>query len=213
MVAARAGEDSARVNWEYVCEPLELLGKQGGELGREAVPRLQKLWSLWRLHGAAANLVGPSVLVDPEHGREGVAGAALAAKRCGISGSWVDIGAGGGLPGLIVACVLPGWTVELVEPRERRVAFLELATGALNLRTNVCRGRLQENGYSGRPGEPTPQGAPDVVSARAVWDPPTWLGLARKAYGAPTRAMVHGRAGEGADAYEGKGWAVSLVPL
>src|SRR5688572_10286238 len=39
----------------------------------------------------------------------------------------LDMGAGAGLPGLVVAIVRPGLFVELVEARRPRVAFLELA--------------------------------------------------------------------------------------
>jgi 16S rRNA (guanine527-N7)-methyltransferase len=47
-----------------------------------------------------------------------------------------DLGSGAGLPGIVLACVLPELSVRLVESRERAVAFLELAVERLGL-TNV----------------------------------------------------------------------------
>lgn len=45
----------------------------------------------------------------------------------------VDVGSGVGLPGIPLAAVLPDVSVELVERRRRRAAFLNLATGRLGL--------------------------------------------------------------------------------
>jgi 16S rRNA (guanine527-N7)-methyltransferase len=44
-----------------------------------------------------------------------------------------DLGSGGGLPGIPVAIARPHATVTLVEARQRRVAFLELAVEVLGL--------------------------------------------------------------------------------
>lgn len=47
-------------------------------------------------------------------------------------GAWLDIGTGGGFPGLAVACVRET-AVQLVEPRRKRAAFLEHAAVTLGL--------------------------------------------------------------------------------
>jgi 16S rRNA (guanine527-N7)-methyltransferase len=44
-----------------------------------------------------------------------------------------DLGSGAGLPGLVLAVALPDLHVGLVEPRRRKVAFLELAVECLGL--------------------------------------------------------------------------------
>lgn len=61
------------------------------------------------------------------------------------TGSIVDIGSGAGLPGLVIAAMLPGTSVVLVEPMERRCAWLTEMTETLSL-TNVeiKRGRAEE---------------------------------------------------------------------
>ena len=49
------------------------------------------------------------------------------------AGTWVDIGTGGGFPGLAVAIARPGPTL-LVEPRKRRAEFLSSCIEALALK-------------------------------------------------------------------------------
>lgn len=49
-----------------------------------------------------------------------------------VDGAWLDIGTGGGFPGLAVACVRET-AVHLVEPRRKRAEFLAHAAEALGL--------------------------------------------------------------------------------
>ncbi|HEY7401233.1 MAG TPA: 16S rRNA (guanine(527)-N(7))-methyltransferase RsmG [Actinomycetota bacterium] len=57
----------------------------------------------------------------------------------------VDLGSGGGLPGIIVAIARPALSVVLVESRARRAAFLELATERLWLaNADVRRSRVED---------------------------------------------------------------------
>lgn len=44
-----------------------------------------------------------------------------------------DLGAGAGLPGIVLACALPDRRFRLIEPRRRAAAFLELAVERLGL--------------------------------------------------------------------------------
>jgi len=74
--------------------------------------------------------------------------------------SLVDLGSGAGLPGIVLALMLPDVTVTLLEPMLRRVTFLEECIRALGLENaQVCRGRAEE--LAG-------QLSADVVTARAV---------------------------------------------
>ena len=75
-------------------------------------------------------------------------------------GRIVDVGSGAGLPGLVIGAMLPDREVTLVEPMERRVAWLEEAASTVGLsNVVVVRGRAEEV-----------RGAvtADVVTARAV---------------------------------------------
>jgi 16S rRNA (guanine527-N7)-methyltransferase len=82
----------------------------------------------------------------------------------------VDIGSGGGLPGIPFALLRPDCRVTLVEPRAKRVAFLNMAvrdTACDNVA--VMRARLEEIGSERF----------DVAVSRATFPPEEWLELAR----------------------------------
>ncbi len=59
--------------------------------------------------------------------------AELAERLAGSEPTVVDVGSGAGLPGVVIATMLPRARVLLVERRRRRSAFLELVRGALEL--------------------------------------------------------------------------------
>lgn len=69
--------------------------------------------------------------------------------------SLFDIGSGAGLPGIVIALARPDLKVTLIEPLERRVAFLIEAVEGLEI--EVIRGRAQDVKKSA-----------DFVTARAV---------------------------------------------
>ena len=72
----------------------------------------------------------------------------------------VDLGSGAGLPGIVLAILLPGARVSLLEPLARRAEFLRECVADLGLaNTQVLRGRAED--LAG-------QVLADVVTARAV---------------------------------------------
>jgi 16S rRNA (guanine527-N7)-methyltransferase len=72
----------------------------------------------------------------------------------------LDIGSGAGLPGIVLAMLLPEAQVTLLEPMARRVEFLDECRAALGLRNvTVRRGRAEEVRGQVRA---------EVVTARAV---------------------------------------------
>jgi 16S rRNA (guanine527-N7)-methyltransferase len=89
-----------------------------------------------------------------------------------VFGNWVDLGSGGGLPGLVIAILAaenPAQkTVTLVESDGRKAAFLRTA-----LRETAVPGRVRCERIEAL----TPQNA-DVLSARALADLRTLLGYA-----------------------------------
>lgn len=126
------------------------------------------------------NLSGPRALDDPWGAdlADGVATAALAPPDRPL----VDVGAGSGVPGLIVACLEPARAVWLVEPIAKRTAFLRSVATRLGLGgVRVVRARW-----------PVPLGevgdAVEVVS-RAVVDPGDWPALAARG-GAPVKGII-----------------------
>lgn len=73
---------------------------------------------------------------------------------------WVDLGAGAGLPGIVVA-ILSGYRVMMIEMRRKRVEFLEQVIGALGLtNASVFAGKVERAAASA----PRPAA---VISARA----------------------------------------------
>jgi 16S rRNA (guanine527-N7)-methyltransferase len=107
-------------------------GIEQGLLGPREVPRL------WDRH--LLNCAVVAELID---------------ERCR---TLVDIGAGAGLPGIVLALVLPDLEVTLLEPMERRCRFLSECVAELDLaNASVRRGRAEDVAIRA-----------DVATARAV---------------------------------------------
>jgi 16S rRNA (guanine527-N7)-methyltransferase len=77
----------------------------------------------------------------------------------------LDLGSGGGFPGLPIAAALPGAAVTLLETIRKKTAFLRTVVDATGLadRVAVVTGRAEELAT-----KPTQRGAWSVVTARAV---------------------------------------------
>ena len=108
--------------------------------------------------GVARGLIGPREVprLWERHLLNSAAVAELVPRPCAL----VDLGSGAGLPGIVLALLLPDVTVMLLEPMLRRVTFLEECVHALGLQNaQVLRGRAED--LAG-------QLAADVVTARAV---------------------------------------------
>jgi 16S rRNA (guanine527-N7)-methyltransferase len=113
----------------------EALARHGEELGLIGPLELPRLWTRHILNSA---LVAPLL----HQGRVG------------------DVGSGAGLPGLVLAIMRPDVSFTLIEPMERRVAWLERQVDELELtNVDVVRARAEESKL---------KGALDQVTARAV---------------------------------------------
>lgn len=112
-------------------------------------------------------LTGPGIergLIGPgEAGRiweRHLLNCAVVAQLIPAGASVADIGSGAGLPGIVLALLLPDARVTLIEPMARRVDFLEECVSALGIgNSEIVRGRAEE--LAG-------QLAADVVTSRAV---------------------------------------------
>ncbi|HET7487931.1 MAG TPA: RsmG family class I SAM-dependent methyltransferase [Acidimicrobiales bacterium] len=80
----------------------------------------------------------------------------------------VDLGSGGGVPGLVLAFAWPGSSFLLLESKDRRAAFLAEAVQALALSdaVRVAHGRAEEVGR-----DPAWRGWADLVVARSFGPP------------------------------------------
>ena len=83
--------------------------------------------------------------------------------------SWVDIGSGAGLPGLVIAILTEG-RVTLVEPRKLRADFLQRATAVLGLTGRVTVHAAKAERIIGRF---------DIITARAVASLEVLLSISR----------------------------------
>jgi 16S rRNA (guanine527-N7)-methyltransferase len=59
-------------------------------------------------------------------------------------GELLDVGSGAGLPGVPLLAVLPRWKGTLLEPRQKRWAFLRLVIRELGLEAEAVRDRYQD---------------------------------------------------------------------
>ncbi len=150
----------------------------GLELSSANWDRLREMRGLWAGYARSMNLVGPGQL--EEQMSESLMLVA-AVRRVGLArtGLWVDVGSGGGFPGLVfVAC--EGGRGLLIEPREKRSSFLELALRRMGADGwAVVRGRLEADGVHLVEGGTFPLADSQMpvrgASARAVWGPEAWL--------------------------------------
>jgi 16S rRNA (guanine527-N7)-methyltransferase len=79
----------------------------------------------------------------------------------------VDLGSGGGVPGLVLAARWPSASVVLLDASERRTAFLSDAAARLAPgRVTVCRARAEDAGR-----DPALRGLADLVTARGFGPP------------------------------------------
>ena len=84
------------------------------------------------------------------------------ARRC------LDVGAGAGLPGIPVAILNPTVELTLVEPKQRRCAFLQTAASRIELNITIASARIEQLSL-----EPV-----DMAWSRATWSPARWLQIA-----------------------------------
>jgi 16S rRNA (guanine527-N7)-methyltransferase len=144
--------------------------------------RLEHLFALWRRYGRAVNLTGATrdeALVD--HVAEALVTVACAARGAvlGPETRWVDVGSGGGFPALVAAAITP-CSFHLVEPRQKRAAFLELALSTLGVSAVVSRARLEgatwnENGVISEIHRNL--SGFSIATCRAVFAPKAWIAL------------------------------------
>lgn len=84
-----------------------------------------------------------------------------------VTGRVVDLGSGGGVPGLVIALARPDLTLVLLEATAKRCRFLEGAVQALGLDAEVVEGRAEVIGQGPR------RGTADAVVARSFGVPAT----------------------------------------
>jgi 16S rRNA (guanine527-N7)-methyltransferase len=139
-------------------------------VSRETIGRLTDYVDLVGKWQRATNLVAPATLSDIW--RRHVADSAQLVPLHPLARTWLDLGSGGGFPGIVIAILVAeaGGRVDLVESDTRKSAFLRQAIRSLALPAAVHQGRIE----TVLAAWPT---ATDLVVARALAPLPQLLDL------------------------------------
>jgi 16S rRNA (guanine527-N7)-methyltransferase len=109
----------------------------------------------------------------------------------------LDVGTGAGFPGMVLKAAIPELRVTLVEPRQKRAAFLRHVIRTLALQeVEVVAARLTENGET-----PLPLSAYALITSRALSEMAPFLTLAAP-YCAPGGRVVCMKGSRGPAEYE-----------
>ena len=133
----------------------------GLNVSRETFLRLKEYEKLLFKWNAKINLVSRSTL-DNFWNRHVLDSAQFLSSVSEKAGKWVDLGSGGGLPGLVVAIlsdeIEPVNKLFLVEADVRKAVFLKTVCRELGLKVEVYNNRIEE----------LPSMSANIVSARAL---------------------------------------------
>lgn len=152
-------------------------------VSRETEQRLDRYVALLAEWQAKTNLIAPSTL--PYLWTRHIADSLQLLDLAPDARIWIDLGSGGGFPGIVLACALaerPGSSIHLVERNAKKAAFLREAlrvtggAGTVHLRDIVDY-------------VDSVDGAVDCVTARAVAPLHMLLGFAEPLIGKGARAL------------------------
>jgi 16S rRNA (guanine527-N7)-methyltransferase len=133
----------------------------GVRVSRETQERLQHFAQLFQKWAKTINLVAPSTIDDLW--RRHIADSAQIFQLYPATDHWVDLGSGGGFPGVITAILLAekgAGHVDLVESNQKKAAFLRVCLRECAARGAVHAIRIEE--------APSAIQNCDVISARAL---------------------------------------------
>ena len=140
-------------------------------VSRETAGRLIAFEELFRKWSKAINLASPSTL--NELWTRHILDSAQLFPLASDAKNWLDIGSGGGFPGIVTACFLadqPGSAIDLIESAGKKAAFLRTAAGHLNVPARIHSARIEAMWQKIE--------TPQVVTARALASLNDLFGLA-----------------------------------
>lgn len=131
-------------------------------VSRETFERLQHFEAVIRKWNPSINLISKNSMA--ELWERHIVDSVQVFRAAEPKGHWVDLGSGGGFPGLIIAILAheecPDLQVTLVESDQRKSAFLRNAARECGVKCTVISKRIEQS---------EPQNA-DILSARALAD-------------------------------------------
>jgi 16S rRNA (guanine527-N7)-methyltransferase len=140
----------------------------------ETVEKLELYADILHTWQKAVNLVSPATLDDiwQRHFTD----SAQLLNIVPTKKSWIDLGSGGGFPGLVIAILTANQenhSVQLIESNSRKCAFLSEVARRTHTPVIIHEGRIEDMAHGGKAGKA------DVVTSRALAPLDTLLGLAR----------------------------------
>jgi 16S rRNA (guanine527-N7)-methyltransferase len=176
-------------------------------VSHETMERLKEYERLLQQWQKAVNLVSPTTL--PQVWRRHFADSAQLIALASNAKTWVDLGSGGGFPGLAIAIMLANQKeccVHLIESNSRKCAFLSEVARRTGASARVHAMRIADVAASGT----VP--AADVVTARALAPLDALLELALPFFGnASVGLFLKGREAEVEIAGARARWAFDLA--
>lgn len=149
---------------------LASLQNAAGPVSRETFEALLRFETVFQKWNQRINLAAPSTLGDvwARH----IVDSAQLASLAPEARKWLDLGSGGGFPGLVLAFLMKerGGQIDLVESNRKKAGFLQAMVGEFGLPARVVPRRIED--AAGIVGQP------DVVTARALAPLPLLLELA-----------------------------------
>ena len=162
----------------------EDLQKAAGPVSRETFERLRAFEQMFLKWNRSINLAAPSTLDDVW--RRHILDSAQLARIAPAAMRWVDLGSGGGFPGLVLGFLLverPDASIDLVESNRKKASFLQSVIGQFNLPARVVAKRIDDS-YA-------LVSAPEIVTARALAALPDLLDLSAPWLAKGARALFH----------------------
>jgi 16S rRNA (guanine527-N7)-methyltransferase len=114
-------------------------------VSRETLDRLDRFVETLLAWQQRINLIAPST--EPKLWTRHIADSLQLLALAPQAKIWVDLGSGGGFPGLVIACALadkPGARVHLVESSTKKAAFLREAARATGVAAEVHAVRIED---------------------------------------------------------------------
>ena len=158
--AARRTQSSAGQAFDLTADRAEALALVS--VSRETLDRLDRFVGLLMAWQQRINLIAPST--ESKVWTRHIADSLQLLPLAPNARTWVDLGSGGGFPGLVIACALsdvPGARVHLVESNLKKVAFLREAVRATGAAATIHASRIVD--FVEKHAEPV-----DIVTARAL---------------------------------------------
>nr|WP_306283270.1 16S rRNA (guanine(527)-N(7))-methyltransferase RsmG [Mesorhizobium sp. LMG17149] len=155
-----------------------------GPVSRETFDRLVAFEQMFQKWNRSINLVAQSTSGDVW--QRHILDSAQLGRIEPVATRWVDLGSGGGFPGLVMAFLLAerdGASIDLVESNRKKASFLQTVVGQFSLPARVVARRIDDSHAL--------VSTPQIVTARALAPLSTLLELSAPWLISGARGLFH----------------------